>query len=52
VASSAKGKPVQLQLVASTALTRPTNGLRGDFFVDKSGRLWFCKGRTSWKQFA
>ncbi|MGI8682409.1 MAG: hypothetical protein ACR2JO_09865 [Mycobacteriales bacterium] len=47
-----QGKPAQLQLVASPALAHPTNGLRGDFFVDKSGRLWFCKGGTSWKQLA
>jgi hypothetical protein len=24
----------------------------GDLFLDKSKRLWFCKGATTWKQIA
>jgi hypothetical protein len=46
------GKPAQLQLVASTDSTHPASGLRGDFFLDKSSRLWFCKGGTTWTQLA
>ncbi len=42
----------QLRLHPSSALTHPTNGQRGDLFVDKSGRLWFCKGGTNWVQLA
>ena len=28
------------------------HGVRGDLYVDKSGRLWFCKGGSTWKQLA
>jgi hypothetical protein len=42
----------QVQLVPSTRATHPTSGLRGDLFVDKSGRLWFCRGGSTWKQLA
>jgi hypothetical protein len=40
----------QVRLMPSTAKTHPATGLRGDLFVDKAGRLWFCKGGTSWRQ--
>jgi hypothetical protein len=47
------GGPAQVQLVPSkTAKTHPTSGKAGDLFVDKSKRLWFCKGGTNWKQLA
>ena len=46
------GDLAQVQMVASTASTHPATGLRGDLFVDKSGRLWYCKGGTSWRQLA
>jgi hypothetical protein len=46
------GPAAPLQLLASTASTHPTTGKRGDLFVDKTGRLWFCKGATSWKLLA
>ncbi len=46
------GKTAQIYLVPSTATTHPRSGTRGQLFVDKSGRLWFCKGSTSWKQLA
>jgi hypothetical protein len=46
------GLAAQLQLAAATAVTHPTVGARGDLFVDKSGRLWFCKGGITWKQLA
>jgi hypothetical protein len=46
------GGKAQLRLHPSSASTHPTKGQRGDLFVDKSGRLWFCKGRTTWVQLA
>ena len=46
------GKKAQIQLRASAATTHPSSGARGDLFVDNSGRLWFCKGSTTWKQLA
>jgi hypothetical protein len=46
------GGKAQLKLHPSSASTHPTKGQRGDLFVDKSGRLWFCKGGTNWKQLA
>jgi hypothetical protein len=46
------GKQAQVQLLASTATTHPSSGARGDLFVDNSGRLWFCKGGTTWRQLA
>jgi hypothetical protein len=46
------GKKAQVQLQASTATTHPSSGARGDLFVDNAGRLWFCKGGTTWKQLA
>ena len=46
------GKQAQVQLLASTATTHPSSGARGDLFVDNSGRLWFCKGSTTWRQLA
>ena len=46
------GKAAQVQLLPSSATTHPTSGQRGDLFVDKSGRLWFCKGASTWKQLA
>ncbi len=30
----------------------PKSGNRGDLVTDKDGKLWFCKGGTSWKQIA
>jgi hypothetical protein len=46
------GGAAQLQLMPSTASTHPSGGKLGDLFLDKSGRLWFCKGGTTWKQIA
>jgi hypothetical protein len=37
------GKRAQLRLLPSTAVTHPTAGQMGDLFVDKSGRLWYCR---------
>lgn len=47
-----KGGAAQLRLVASSSVTHPGSGQVGDLFVDKSKRLWFCKGGTTWKQLA
>jgi hypothetical protein len=46
------GGKAQLKLSPSSASTHPKRGQRGDLFVDKSGRLWFCKGKTTWVQLA
>jgi hypothetical protein len=46
------GGRAQVRLVASGATSHPASGARGDLFVDKSGRLWFCKGGTTWRQLA
>jgi hypothetical protein len=42
------GKLAQLRLKPSSATTHPASGLLGDLFLDKSGRLWLCKGATTW----
>ncbi len=47
-----KGNLAQLRLSPSSAATHPSSGAKGDLFVDTSGRLWFCKGGTTWKQLA
>jgi hypothetical protein len=47
-----KGNAAQVKLVASTRDTHPTSGQKGDLFVDKHGRLWFCKGGSTWHQLA
>lgn len=44
------GGKSQVRLVPSPAATHPGNGQAGDLFVDKSHRLWFCLGATSWKR--
>lgn len=47
-----KGGAAQLRLSPSTASSHPSSGQKGDLFVDTNGRLWFCKGGTTWKQLA
>jgi hypothetical protein len=47
-----QGIAAAVQLVASAQATHPKSGRRGDLFVDSSGRLWFCKGTTTWRQLA
>jgi hypothetical protein len=47
-----QGKKAQIRLKASTAATHPASGYKGDLFVDAAGRLWFCKGATTWTQLA
>jgi hypothetical protein len=46
------GAAAQVRLAPSTALTHPAKGRTGDLFVDRSHRLWFCKGGAIWKQIA
>ncbi|HEX4830235.1 MAG TPA: hypothetical protein VH478_03975 [Trebonia sp.] len=41
----------QIQLTPGGS-THPASGAAGDFYVDHSARLWFCKGGTTWKQVA
>jgi hypothetical protein len=43
---------VQLLLVPTTAASHPRSSIRGALYVDHGGRLWFCKGGTTWKQLA
>lgn len=37
-----QGRAAPLRLVPGTRLTHPVDGATGDFYVDRSGRLWFC----------
>jgi hypothetical protein len=48
----AKGDKAQVRLIPSSAAMHPTRGVLGDLFLDKAGRLWFCKGSTNWKRLA
>lgn len=41
-----------MKLQPGSPATHPTTGQAGDLYVDKSIRLWFCKGGTAWKQLA
>lgn len=49
--ASFEGDAAQVQLTPATT-THPKSGRRGDLFVDKDGKLWFCKGGTTWRQLA
>jgi len=42
------GKAAQVRLVPSAAASHPSSGAAGDIFLDKSKRLWLCKGGTNW----
>jgi hypothetical protein len=46
------GGPAQIRLAPSSDPTHPGSGKAGDLFVDKSHRLWFCKGGTIWVKLA
>jgi len=48
----ASGGVAQLRLVPSSDTSHPHSGAMGDLFLDKHGRLWFCRGGTSWHQLA
>jgi hypothetical protein len=41
-----------IELVPSSAATHPTKGTAGTLFVDRSHRLWFCRGGEAWHQLA
>ncbi len=45
------GAKAQVRLVPSEG-TRPAVGKTGDFFVDNSKQLWFCKGGNQWVKLA
>lgn len=42
------GGKAQIRLDPSAASTHPASGQAGDIFLDKSKRLWLCKGGTTW----
>src|SRR5439155_57890 len=46
------GKTPQVQLVPSSDAAHPPSGSAGQLFVDRSNRLWFCRGGTNWRQLA
>jgi hypothetical protein len=46
------GKVAPINLVPSALASHPATGSAGDLFVDRSKRLWFCKGGSSWHQLA
>jgi hypothetical protein len=51
----AAGKAAPLQLQPSKTASHPKRGEKGDLFVDKTGRLWFCNaggGTATWVQIA
>lgn len=46
------GNAAQLKLVPGSKSSHPSSGQRGNLYADSKGRLWFCKGGTSWHQLA
>jgi hypothetical protein len=46
------GDDAQVRLQPSSDNQHPEGGLKGDLFVDSTGRLWFCKSPGNWKQLA
>ena len=49
------GPKAAVQLRPTTATTHPSSGSRGDLYVDRSARLWFCKkggSQATWTQLA
>ena len=49
---SFQGAKASVRLVPTARTSHPPRGAAGDLYVDKSDRLWFCKGGSSWKQLA
>ena len=47
-----KGPQANVRLMPVDSASHPASGSAGDLFVDRGGRLWFCKGGTTWKQLA
>jgi hypothetical protein len=52
VGATFTGKTAQVQLVPSSDAAHPASGTAGQLFVDRSNRLWFCRGGTDWQQLA
>jgi hypothetical protein len=52
IGGSFAGRQAQIRLEASRSRTHPDTGVRGDLFVDATGRLWFCKGGRAWRKLA
>jgi hypothetical protein len=52
VGGSFAGKAAQVQLVPSADWSHPASGDPGQLFVDRSKRLWFCRGGRDWHQIA
>lgn len=46
------GTEAQVRLQPSGRATHPNKGRKGDLFVDRAARLWFCKGGRNWKRMA
>ena len=46
------GGAAAVRMMPGTAATHPPTGLLGDFYVDSTSRLWFCKGGSAWHQLA
>ena len=46
------GGAAQISLTPGGGSSHPASGSAGDLYVDKTYRLWFCKGGTAWKQLA
>ena len=42
------GNVAQLRLKPSDSQSHPPAGLAGDLFLDRSRRLWLCKGGSTW----
>jgi hypothetical protein len=49
------GATAQINLTAGALADHPAAGVRGDLYVDSTGRLWFCKtggSSAAWAQLA
>ncbi|PRY14116.1 hypothetical protein CLV37_107235 [Kineococcus rhizosphaerae] len=44
-----RGALAQVQLTPATAAAPPATGVAGDFFVDKTSRVWFCRSTSTTK---
>ena len=46
------GGAAALRLLPSAAASHPGTGRRGDLFLDRAGRLWYCSGGAAWTRLA
>jgi hypothetical protein len=46
------GGRAAMRLMPSSSASHPRRGLGGDLFLDRSRRLWFCRGGTDWVRLA